>query len=492
VKNTVVRDLLLVAVLGATVLVFAYVTGCPGLVWSDEVIYAVVGRNIEQGRGPLSNFYHPAAIVAEGFPLRDVHLPLHAYLLGLSFTVFGVREWAALVPNQMSFVLAGLVLFDVARRAVGRRAAFGAAALFYLFPPQATLAHSAMSETTLVLLTVVAIWLWYRCRERPRVALAALLGVLLAVGATHRETFLVLLIPALHALWRWPPPQRARAAAAFAGAFLVGMAVVFWPQHLARSRIPHTGFETLALAGQPGWLWAILREAATAKLGALSLFGPEAWRHVHALQVLTVLGAAVVGLRTTGARRELAGVAAWSYVATFSVMLPLYPLSDWRAVRQFMFAVPAAIIVISSAIPALAASRARVVAWAAVPVFLFAAAEAHATLTRSRQAALAAQTEYSRYLADALRPYQPQLVIAPAAYRYGWDMYPVSVVVSDATELVNTKAVDNVVRVDAIVVEKEKRRSFLGKIERGAYRGRYRELPPRFGTRYVVFVNHSG
>jgi 4-amino-4-deoxy-L-arabinose transferase-like glycosyltransferase len=125
-RRRVALDLLVVFLMGVAVLALAYVTGCPGLVWSDEVIYAVVGRNIEQGLGPISNFYHPAAIVAEGFPLRDVPLPLHAYTLGISFTLFGVGEWVALVPNQAAFVLAGLVLFDLGRRTVGRRAAFGA------------------------------------------------------------------------------------------------------------------------------------------------------------------------------------------------------------------------------------------------------------------------------------------------------------------------------------------------------------------------------
>jgi hypothetical protein len=80
------------------------------------------------------------------------------------------------------------------------------------------------------------------------------------------------------------------------------------------------------------------------------------------------------------------------------------------------------------------------------------------------------------------------VVIAPAAYRYGWDEYPVTVVVWDATDLPYTRAVDNAVKVDAIVVDQDKRRNFLGKLERGAYRGDYREMG-RLSGRYVLFVN---
>ena len=155
-------------------------------------------------------------------------------------------------------------------------------------------------------------------------------------------------------------------------------------------------------------------------------------------------------------------------------MLSLYPLSDWRTVRQFTFALPPAMVVVAGA--ALASGRslpAVGLRCAALAVFLFIAADSHRTLIRSRRATLAAQSDYSRFLANALRPYHPRLIIAPAAYRYGWDTYPVSVVVWDATDLPGTRAVDNTVRVDAVVVDKEKRRSFLGKIERGAYRGQY-------------------
>lgn len=485
------RDGLLVAALGVGVLLLAHLTGCPGLVWSDEVVYAVVGRNIQEGRGPLSNFYHPDAIVADGFPLRDVHLPAHAYLIGLSFAVFGTREWAALVPNQIAFLLGGVVLFDVARRTVGRRSAFAAAIVFYLFPPQPTFAHTAMSEPTLVLVAVVALWLWVRCRDQPRKGVAALLGGLIAVGAAHRESFLVFLPAAVYAVWRWPRPERGRAAAAFAIVFLVGMALVFWPWHVARPRIPHTGFALLAEAGQPHRLWTAIGDTATANLTAFVSSAEHGWRRVCTLQAATVLVAALVGLRAGGVRRDLAVLAAWSYLATFVVMFVSYPLSDWRAVRQFMFTLPPAFIVAADAALARRGMLDGIaLRWAAPALLLFATADAHAILTRSRRAALAVQREYASLLADVLRPYGPRLIIAPAAYRYGWDMYPVAVVVWDATDLPRTKAVDHALRVDAIVVQKEARRLFLSKLERGAYRGQYREVNRgRSDERYAVFVN---
>ena len=55
------------------VLGLAYATGSPGLRWSDEFVYAVVGRNLAEGRGFISNFYNPDAILAKGFPLYLAH-----------------------------------------------------------------------------------------------------------------------------------------------------------------------------------------------------------------------------------------------------------------------------------------------------------------------------------------------------------------------------------------------------------------------------------
>ena len=122
-------------------------------------------------------------------------------------------------------------------------------------------------------------------------------------------------MPALHALWRWPGEERRHAAGAFAAVFVAGMALVFWPMHAARPRVPHSGFAVLALAGNLGRLGTTLIETAARNLMAFSFFGPQSWQRVHTLQAMTVLVAAVAGLRLGGARRQLAAVAAWSYLA---------------------------------------------------------------------------------------------------------------------------------------------------------------------------------
>jgi hypothetical protein len=214
---------------------------------------------------------------------------------------------------------------------------------------------------------------------------------------------------------------------AFAAVFVAAMALVFWPMHQARPRVPHTGFALLALAGEPARLGAALLETARANLAAYAGLGAP-WQRVCALQAAIVAAAAVAGLTAGGTVRALAAIAAWAYLATLAVMLPAYPLSDWRAVRQFMYVMPPALLVLAwAAGRAWRGVRGRALGATIVAVIAAGGVDAQASLTRARGALQAAQTEYARFLADALAPYHPTVVIAPAAYRYGWDEYPVTV-----------------------------------------------------------------
>ena len=226
--DTACRDLACVAAVAVAVLGLAYVTGSPGLRWSDEFVYAVVGRNLAEGRGLISNFYNPDAILAKGLPPGDVHMPGHSLLLAASFRLLGVSESGALLPNQLSFIATALILSALSHRAFGRRAALQTAALFLAFPVQAATANSAMSEPTLVLITVLYLALWCRARTRARLPFAAALGLWLGLGATHRETFLVFLPTACYALWRWPRPVRLRAFLVFSASLAAWMTLVFW------------------------------------------------------------------------------------------------------------------------------------------------------------------------------------------------------------------------------------------------------------------------
>src|SRR6188474_383492 len=108
--NVTTRDILLCAALGTAVLLAARPFVPTRLGWSDEIVYAVVARNVADGKGPLSNLVHPDAVLAQGFPVRDVHMPGHPYVVAAAFRLFGVSDGVAVWPSRLAFVLAGTFL----------------------------------------------------------------------------------------------------------------------------------------------------------------------------------------------------------------------------------------------------------------------------------------------------------------------------------------------------------------------------------------------
>jgi len=82
-----------------------------------------------------------------------------------------------------------------------------------------------------------------------------------------------------------------------------------------------------------------------------------------------------------------------------------------------------------------------------------------------------------------------RVMVAAKAYRYGWDAYPVAIVVWDATDLKSVRLVEQALPVDAIVVRREERRRFLRGLEDGAYRRAFAPAPTEvFHDRYQVYL----
>lgn len=489
-RRTAWRDLACVAAAAVAVLGLAYTTGSPGLRWSDEFVYAVVGRNLAEGRGFVSNFYNPDAILANGFPLGDVHMPGHSLLLAASFRLLGVGETTALLPNQLSFIVGALILAGLSHRAFGRPAALQTGALFLVFPVQAAVANSAMSEPTLVLITVVYLALWCRARTRARLSLAAALGLLLGLGATHRETFLVFLPTACYALWRWPRPARLRAFLVFGATLAAWMALVFWPLYQRRAPFPHALSDLVAAATGPRALLGAMADNVAASVAGFPWWGGEAWQWANRVQHLTAGVALVVALRSSGLRREMGLLAAFVHTVTFAGLALVYPLLEWRSVRMLVWSIPPALVAIGAA----SWWGPRVGRRVAAVLFLAALVGASVAGARWMARDRAAQHEfgvaYAQYLFRHLAGFSPRVLIAPKAYRYGWEAYPVAVVVWDATDLRRVRALEHRLPIDAIVVRQEERRRFLRGLANEAYRGEYQLASPEpFDGQYYLFVN---
>lgn len=474
------RAALLAALVAAGALALSRGTVVPGLAWNDELVYAAAGRHAADGQGPLSSFYHPDAIVEGGLPQPDVHMPGQALLLGAAFRLLGPREGVAVATSAVAFLLAAaLVGWTCARWGVA--AGLGGGALFALFPPHAPFAHTAMAEPALLLTTAAFAAVWLGALARPGIGRAVALAAVLAVGATQRETFLVYAAPAAWAVARWPRRERWRGAVAGGGALAAYLALVFLPFYRARASHPHV--LTDALVDGTG-LGAVIARSVRENLAALPFVPREAWQWVYLLQLAALVAAVVVTRRAADERRALAWLAVWGMATTWLGVALVYPLADWRVVRVLMPVAVPAVMVVGAAL-----ARAKRPAGAAAAAAITAVSVAAAvSIGRDRRFNLDFGRAYSAFLQATLAE-RPPVVVATKAYRYGWDAYPVSVVVWEATDLKRVRAVAERVRVDAIVVREEERRRFLRGLEDGAYgRGYALVSAAPFHGRYHVYA----
>jgi len=451
-----------VVVLGMAILAWFHATGFSKLVWPDETVYAVVGRNIAAGRGPISNFYVARSIREAGVPLGDVHMPGHAFTLGAAFWLLGTNESIAFIPNEISFVLTGVILFNLSRLLFGAAAGVVTALLFYLFPGTGAYAMTTMSELTLMPISALYLLTWCRSLGSCRPAFPVALAVLLGLGAIHHETFLALVPSALYALWLWPRGARRRGLLAFIVTLTLCLTLVVWP--LRQTLAPH-----------PHWLSTVLAEKDKVhavgtmllrNLRALVPFGGRAdgmgaVQSAYNTELVAFLLALVVALRHPGPARRLALFSLFHFAATLGGVIAIYPLWDANGYRLFMACLPGALVALGFALTQLQPVQVRgVVVALGLGLLGWLAAATHLDFARGREEWL----DYKVGYADALRQHlcgrRPSFVVAPGAFRYGWEDYPVNVILSSpygpgpALQVSELAALQRAVPLDLIALPK--------------------------------------
>ena len=394
--------------------------GPPKLAWSDEIVYAAMARNIAAGRGATSSFYDARSIAERGWPLGDVHMPGHALLLSAAFAALGPREAAAPLVPALAFLAAGVALWRAARRVVSPTAAVVCAGSLYLFPSLARYAGTAMAETPVVLLACLHLVSWWRAHERPTARRLAVLGLLLGLGATVRETFLALLVPSLLLLWLLPRGRRLRAAASLLAPLAAYLVLVFLP--LSRARAPYPFYlEDLLARPTAASVVRAFADNALANLRSLAWPGPEEATGLTTLLVVVATVSALVLLRRRGPR-QLA--ATYLLLAVVSTVLPLavtYKLWGWTGLRSLLLLAPATLVCVAALLDAVRSARLRrggtvvaLVALLAVSAFL------DRRLVADRLQELEAGEEQARAIEAALACPAAHVLVAEEAFRYGW------------------------------------------------------------------------
>lgn len=418
------------------------------LSWSDEIVYAVVGRNIAAGRGPITNFYESRALLQGGYPQGDVHMPGHALLMSPFFRLLGHADWVAIAPSWAAFLATCAIVSALAGRAFGGAAGVLAAALFCLMPGTAGYAHSAMSELTVALASAAFLLAWWEVRTPRR---AAWLALALGAAVLCRETLLAFLVLAAEALWRAPRACRVRAVLAFLAVLALCLLVVV-PAWQERARFPHF-LSSLPAPFAPGWSRTVqdrVRDNLALPLPPRALTD---WLFYGQLALGTVLPAAVVLFRKRPETTRLA----WAVLALTSInvagLAGFYPLKSWAAVRVFLFLSPwAAVLVAGVACGAGRAWRRWLAAAAAVAALGVPALRTVEALAEDRRVEQARNGEVAALFMRLTRGLQVEVLVPQESpWEIGWRCYPIKIVWNVRLEPESLRRVSQVLRVDAVL-----------------------------------------
>jgi hypothetical protein len=417
------------------------------LSWSDEIVYAVMGRNIADGRGIATSFYDMRALLRDGHPQGDVHMPGHALFMSAFFRVLGSADWVAFAPSWAGLLASAVTVQVAVRRSFDTRTGAWAAALLLVMPGLAGYAHSAMSELTLVFASSLFLLTWSACTTPAR---AAFMAAALAAGVLCRETALVFLLPATEALWRAPREVRGRLAAAFTLTLALCLGALA-PLYLDRARFPHF-LSDLPAFGSNGWGPAVLG-VVRGNLRPPLPGGLDQQQFATLLALATLVSAVVWLLPLEAPAKRLSAVLLALTAANFAGLAGFYPLRGWAGVRAFMFLSPWIAAVLA---PALV--RGRHAWWRGLAAGLVVCAlgawswRATVALAQDRRAEqrenAAVAGAYERMLGGLD---VGSLVAFESPWEIGWRRFPITIVWNVPADPESLRRVNAVLPIDAVM-----------------------------------------
>ena len=432
---------------GLVALLLVASVGGLGLLWPDELDYAVAARELGAGRRPLSFDTSPQFVRRYGFPHAEPHAPGGAQSIRAAFAVFGPSEAAALVPAMTATLALVLVAYAVSRGAgLEPRRALAATALLAALPQVAGFAATAFTEPTTTLAAVLGAAALVARRPASRTALAVVSVVL---GVACRETALA--IPCALALGlaagarREGASGRAAIAAGLPGVAALGVGLLV----LASSAGVFAGHATGDLLG-----WSIARPilpgvvyrdgfptpAVTASL-VLERALAQAPRLVWCTRPVAGSGLALVlvhvaalgaasGLRR-GASAAARGLASYALALYLVKMLFLLFIYEEPGLNARHLAPDTAVLVLAAA-ASLGGSKTRW--WGALVALVPALLALDVVVAHERalgRATLGAYTDALVHLAD---PRPGQALVASGAHRVPWERPGTFAVLPPATE----------------------------------------------------------
>jgi 4-amino-4-deoxy-L-arabinose transferase-like glycosyltransferase len=232
--------LLVATLIGPPLLLFAYwKLMFPGLINSDALDFAQLGRNMSSGRGFVTFILRPLGLTHGENLLAQPELmrgPLYPFVLALAFGALGARDWVAAMVSGAFYLLTIPVLYRLGTRAFNRAVGLAAALIFMFNALMLEYATSGLHITlytflaTSLLLVLYNVSAWARDRaEDPSLRLpkgqfilaGLLTGLLFLTEPIYFWVLPVVLVAVVWLGWR----DRFRAV----GWFLVPLGILVLP-----------------------------------------------------------------------------------------------------------------------------------------------------------------------------------------------------------------------------------------------------------------------
>jgi len=273
---------LALVVLPVLMLVLCYHTIYYGLLNTETLDFAQLGRNLSQGRGFVTYALRPLALTHGDNPLRQpdlIHGPLYPFFLALSFGALGATEHAVILVSGAFFVFTVWMAYLLGVRMFSRTVGLIAAAGLVFNASLLEYAMSGLHLTLILFLTTCLLYSFYHvaCFTRdagsgkrlPRVHLA-LAGILTSALYLSDYTFIVLIPVLLLVVLLFVPVRRLEATAWF----IIPAAVIAVPWMVRNASV--SGNALLALRGYEVWMNTSTYPGYVAFRGLASQMAPSA------------------------------------------------------------------------------------------------------------------------------------------------------------------------------------------------------------------------
>lgn len=154
--------------------------------WGDQNGYLMLGRALAQ-TGHFTRFPGSASYVPEG-----IRTPGYPAFVAAVDRIFGESHDAIAWAQAVLFVLICLLVYRIAREALGERVALVAGLLTALFAPLPYYGALVLTETLTTLLVTAAVALWIHALRRNTTGVFIASGIVFAAAALTRPSFQLL------------------------------------------------------------------------------------------------------------------------------------------------------------------------------------------------------------------------------------------------------------------------------------------------------------